>query len=543
MGFEVPWVRVTLLSVTSCLSCLHTAGATAEIREDAQANKGLLIAVESSWHRVPRVVPNWPKPRLLWKGEPLVHPRGVMLDAGRHVLYVSDPGEPFKDPANFPARIVTFPVLPDNTLGIPKVFFSQPGFLFSAKWGIPATIEGRPEVLVADQGEAKNEYEFSGKNAKVFSIPVLPDGSAGKPRVLWSGLPFVCPTGIAVLGRYIYITDPCAGPIRERPDRPGWKFVSSAIFALSVKGGTRPKTLLEGAPFTSLIGICPLTPGEFIVNDTDSARLDPTDSGGRPGFAPPAGADRWILKILDSKMPRLSKPIRTHWTEEGPLTLKLGKLPDGMNQNLMKIEFRARGRNRIVPAPIGTNLEQFAARPPGPTRRVSIPIRSIRDPMRITINIASDVMEDSVNIGYTLSDGKMSTDGSIDLMKSKEDFIIPLDNKHGGAMFKGFGGGGSGFGGSGFGGGGASGTWLRFTTDNAPGHGAIYIYQDDGGPLVALAEGPPLERPISAQLTQDGTSLWLLDQANGSLFTLPFPCYPDCWNKIFPEQLTRWSEK
>jgi hypothetical protein len=456
-----------------------------------------------------------------------------MLDAETHTLYVSDPGEPYSDPVHFPARIVAYPVAADNTLGNPRIFFSRPGYLYSAKWGIPAKIAGRLQIVVADQGEPKNEYEFSGKGAKVFLVPVLADGTAGEPQILWSGLPFVCPTGIAVIGRYIYITDPCAGPMRARPDRPDWRFVSSAIFALPVTGGVRPKTLLSGAPFTSLIGICPLTPGEFIVNDTDSGRLDPTDSGGRPGFAPPAGADRWIIKIADAAKPRLARPLRTHWTEEGPITVSLANKSLAMDLATARVEFAPRGRDRIVPFP-ATDRSNPRAAPPGPTRRLVVPLASMRAPGgQYTINVASDVMEGSISLDYTISDGKRRATGTLTIEKSRSDFIIPLDNKHGGAKKEP----------SGFGGGGASGTWLRFTTDNAPGHGAVYIYQDDGGPLVALTQGAPLVRPISAQLTEDGRSLWLLDQANGSLFSIPFPCYPDCWNKIFPKELTKWEER
>src|SRR5436305_493822 len=58
---------------------------------------------EKEWTRIDRVIPGWPPPKLIWKGEPLVHPRGIMLDADANLLYVSDPGEPFKDPRHFPA--------------------------------------------------------------------------------------------------------------------------------------------------------------------------------------------------------------------------------------------------------------------------------------------------------------------------------------------------------------------------------------------------------------------------------------------------------
>jgi len=151
---------------------------------------------------------------------------------------------------------------------------------------------------------------------------------------------------------------------------------------------------------------------------------------------------------------------------------------------------------------------------------------------KIVLNFASDVRDSEVTFYYAFSGSGYGPERKMSTGKSNDQPVIPLDNKHGGAKKKEEGGG--------FGGAGSSGSWVRFTTDNAPGYGAVYVYPDEGGPLVALAKGAPLERPISAQLNQTATKLWIMDQANASMFVVPFPCLPDCWERIFPREYPQW---
>jgi hypothetical protein len=212
---------VIFLLVYTCTACTHPS------------KQSPVKIVEPTWSRVDRMVPNEPRPKVIWKGPPLVHPRGVMLDPDTGYLYVTDPGEPVKNPTKEPARIVAFKIK-DGIPTTPRIFFSRPGFMISAKWGFLANIAGRKQILVADQGKSPDEYTFSGEGAKVFSVPILPDGTAGPPHVLWKGKPFVCPTGIAVVAQIAYVTDPCAGPTRTRPEQPNVKFPSSAIFGLTI---------------------------------------------------------------------------------------------------------------------------------------------------------------------------------------------------------------------------------------------------------------------------------------------------------------------
>ncbi len=506
---------------------LAIIGAQVSAQPTIPAGTSDITVLEKEWRRVDRFVPNAPPPKRIWKGEPLVHPRGIMLESETNILYVTDPGEPVKDPINKPARIVSFRIK-NGIPSSPSIFFSKPGFMISAKWGFPATIKGQKQILVADQGEGSGEYLFSGRGAKVFSVPILADGAAGTPVVLWEGKPFVCPTGIALVGEVIYITDPCAGPPRARQDKPDITFPSSAIFALPASGGAEPVVLKSGAPFTSLIGICILTPGEIIVNDTDSGRLDPTSSGGRPGFAPPAGADRWVMRILDEKGPVLSSPKRTPFIEEGSLTLVFSKSFIARSKSQKEpIRLATRGQSRILPLRKTYRGKLLRVSPKTPISEAYLDIRKLQQVGgKVKLNVGSDVTEDTVTIDIDVP-GDM--EHVVIVEKSKSQPLLLKDNKHGGARRVGP------FSGGSFGGGGGGRSFLRFTTDNAPGHGAVNIYRDEGGPVAILAKGSPLERPVSGQLSADAKTLWVVDQANGSLFSLTFPSEAT-FDTLFPSE-------
>jgi hypothetical protein len=446
------------------------------------------------------------RPRELWHGEPLVHPRGIMLDPSNKWLWVSDPAAAETEPAAHPARIIRFPLV-NNEVGKPVVFFQRPGFLHSAKWAVPVSVDGQRCLLVADQGEAKSEYEFSGKGAKVFLLPINSDESPGEPRVLWEGSPFVCPTGITLIGRYAIITDPCAGPRRERPERPGQDFPSSAIFALPIEGGKPPVTLQAGEPFTSLIGICPLVPGELIVNDTDSGRPDPRQSAGRRGFAPQASADRWVFKVIDGDPPRLSPPVRTLFTEEGTFTLRFSNKAK-LDQ---PIELLARPGAALVDPKQGfLQRAQFNfAAPAGAA--AAAPTIGATGPRDVSVRVASDVLAEKIQLDVLVA-GRKTT---LTLPKDPNRVIRAMDNKHGGARRRPSlmpaPGGGSGS------------VYDRFTLDNNAQHGGVYVYPDGGGTLRTIASGPPLVRPISGQLSPSGDLLWFVDQATGTLYSVNFP--------------------
>jgi len=441
-----------------------------------------------------------------------------MLDPDAKTIWISDPGDAEKDPIGKPARIVKFDLV-EGVPANPTIFYSKPGFLFSAKWAVPATIGKEKVLIVADQGKPTSEYTFTGEGAKVFVIPVLADGTAGTARVLWEGKPFACPTGVVLVGKWIYITDPCAGPISTSPQKPEYKFPTSVIFALDPVGSREPVTLKSGPPFTSLIGICPLIPGELIVNDTDSGRPDPGFKGGRNGFAPPASADRWILKIIDPDKPTLSDPVRTRFTEEGDLVLhirpRMAKDVKVLFSSANTFQVRALGGTRIISTnrlpvdlyKVGGHL--FTASSTDPVGERTHAVR-----------VASDVMDKEISIEITYPH---SSPQIVNIPKLPTDpNIVMMDNKHGGARERIFNP--------------KEIVYDRFTLDNAPGFGAVYIYPDRGGTPVAIAKGAPLMRPLSGQLTPDGLTLFIADQGNASLFSLPFPS-GETFDKLFGPQV------
>jgi hypothetical protein len=411
-----------------------------------------VIPLQDKWRRVDRVLP-WPAPKVIWQGEPLIAPRGGLNLYG-DMLFVSDPADR-QNPDNKAARIVKFTVVAGVPTS-PLIFFSRPGFLLSAKWSIPVAIDGQVKLIVADQGVELSDGTFSGIGAKVFLLPVLSDGTAGEPEVLWEGAPFICPTGIALVESQIYITDPCAGPEITRPDRPDYPFVSSAIFTLPIAGGQVPTVIQSGSPFTSLIGICPATPGELVVNDTDSGRLDLTNAGGRAHFAPPAGADRWILKILDPTTPVLSTPARTPFWEDGPVTLQLSNVPASATITLMS------GPTNVILDPFHDNE---------PVESISFPASELNNDGTITFTVSSQVPSNYV-CTFVLINGEMQR---VDLFKDEDQSSMLVDNKHGGRVL------GPRL---------ASAAAARlntssdsspstigyFTTDPAPDHAAIWIY-------------------------------------------------------------------
>jgi hypothetical protein len=462
---------------------------------------------------------------LLWQGEPFVHPRGIMLDPDSTTLWISDPGDAERDPVNKPARIIRVPIVNGKPTQ-PTIFFSKPGFLWSAKWAFPTIINGQKVLIVADQGEATSEYTFTGRGAKVFILPVQPDNSAGTPLVLWEGRPFACPTGVAFVNNIIYITDPCAGPLREDPINSGYTFPTSSVFAMRPIVGSMPSTLFSGEPFTSLIGICALDNDSLIFNDTDSGRPDGGETG-RSGFSPPRSADRWIVKILEPNAPVLSEPTRSLFTEQGDIKINFKTIQNAINSGLIdpsdSLVIKGRAGTRIITAngpidSISYQINKMESATVG-----SLPYKFAR------LTIASDVMADSISFTVRIKpnanllriQSTFFTDCFCSMEKDPNRGNLFADNKHGGS--------------------GRvrarspqariannisnsnSNNLIRYTLDNKLGHGSVWVYPEAGGTPKALYIGPPLSRPLGGQLSPDENTLWFTDQGTGSLYALPFP--------------------
>ncbi|PSL28142.1 SMP-30/gluconolactonase/LRE family protein [Chitinophaga ginsengisoli] len=465
-----------------------------------------------------------PKPKLtlLWRGLPFIHPRGILLDPDNDALWIADPGESEVNPMNKQARIIRVP-LSGGLPGKPKLFYSKPGFLYSAEWVFPTKIGGQKVLVVTDQGKANSAGTFTGEGAKVFILPVLPDGSAGEPVVLWEQKPFKCPTGVAVVGDYIYITDPCAGPVRQDPMNPGYSFPTSAIFAIPLAAENikmvakaQPILLRQGAPFTSLSGICSVIPGELTISDTDSGVPDNGEPR-KPGFSPPRTSDQWILKILDPKKPLLSEPVRTTFTERGDVTLTIDGLSDGINLGYIKSDDNVR-----VYGDNGTKI----ITDDGPTDVATFPVASFSNVYRPGYPSKKEVKLEDIIIdpgpGTRVEPPRfhcvLLPPYFFSLPKDIDRGMMLADNNYGGARERGLSSAVSGR---------TAGTgnriYDRFTLDNAKGHGSVWIYPDGGGSPVAIAIGAPLLRPFAGQLSPNQEQLWFTDQENGSLYSVPFP--------------------
>ncbi|HEX5761140.1 MAG TPA: hypothetical protein VF121_18290 [Thermoanaerobaculia bacterium] len=477
-----------------------------------------VVALQDHWRRVDRVLA-WPAPVRLWQGEPLVAPRGVNR-LGRW-LFVTDPGDR-RDPVAKPARIVRFRLVGGVPVN-PVVFFSRPGFLHSAKWAVPVEIGGSPHLVVADQGEELADGTFTGVGGKVFVLPVLAGGIAGKPRVLWEGSPMVCPTGVARVGEYLYVSDPCAGPRRTRSGVPDHPYVSSALFALRVSGGEKPLLVHHGWPFTSLIGVCGAIPGELSVIDTDSGRLDRSGAGGRPDFAPPAASDHWVLEILDPAAPALGPPVRTPFTEDGPVTLRFVNLPPDVVITLDS------GPDNVI-------LDPFAGG--APAEVIHVTADQLGPDATLTFTTRSDVLSTYICIEVSLTPRSVPLEPSnvrprrVDLRKDPRQPSQLVDNKWRVAKPR------PAVAAATAGGGAAASVDTVYdvnTLDSAPGHAAVWIFPHTGGTPVAIAKGAPLVRPLASQFNAAADTLWITDQATGSLYAIPFPG-PKIFDALFPER-------
>jgi len=380
-------------------------------------------------------------------------------------------------------------------------------------------------LIVADQGKATSAGIFTGEGAKIFVLPVLLDGSSGEPVVLWEQKPFKCPTGVAVVGNYIYITDPCAGPLRQDPMNPGYSFPISAIFAIPLIAGnvksaakTPPILLRQGEPFVSLNGICSLVPGEIVISDTDSGDPDAGELG-TSGFAPPKTSDQWVLKILDPQKPLLSEPARTNFTVRGDVRLDIQGIQEAINVGLLsentKIEVSGLNGSQII-----TNQ--------GPVDKTSFPISSLSGTNKIDDPLSKILATEfwhyspgngvgvvTVQFGKTRTcqrpspytprmpldpnGGKLNKENPSSGVRPRNSPKAGLQNARGSTIYD------------------------RFTLDNAKGHGSVWIYPDGGGSPVAIAIGAPLLRPFAGQLSPNQEQLWFTDQENGSLYSVPFP--------------------
>ncbi|MEE8058963.1 MAG: FISUMP domain-containing protein [Pseudomonadales bacterium] len=442
-------------------------------------------------------------------------PRGIILNEAQDTLWIGDPGS-----SQDAARIIKVPVT-NGEPGQPSIFYMDPSVLIKAKWAFPTTLNMQEVLLVADQGEVDQDGNFTGAGAKILIIPVEPGNTAGIPQVVWSGNPFVCPTGIVRVGDYALITDPCAGPLISRVDDPQETlFPSSILFALHLNGLQTPFELHQGSPFTSMIGICLYVPGTVLVNDTDAGRLDPTSTGGRAGFAPPAGAEKFIFDFIDenSEPPHLSPPKRQAIYEEGTLQFQFsdfGHLAED-TQIFVTIE----GGDHFI-------LDRF--NDIAPTRNMIFYLDDLDAQGNLSFNVASSTLLNYISVMIDVDNFWQKWE----IQKDETQSNMFVDNKHAGAVqmpqavVVG------------------EEQYNRFTVDQ--GSASVWIYPDEGGTPVRIAQGGIINQPLSGQLSADAQNIWIVDKANSSLYQISFPG-PETFQELFPFRkkfnvILGWSDK
>jgi hypothetical protein len=102
-------------------------------------------------------------------------------------------------------------------------------------------------------------------------------------------------------------------------------------------------------------------PGTVLINDTDAGRIDPTESGGRAGFSPPAGAEKFIFELADpaADPPELVNLTRQPIYEEGPLTLNFSGVSEDSVITIQMLEDSfLLDREELIPP---THLMTFGA--------------------------------------------------------------------------------------------------------------------------------------------------------------------------------------
>jgi hypothetical protein len=298
-----------------------------------QPSSGVTVRpVHSLWSRIGRqfVLPPGIAPKPLAIGYPLIQTKGMVK--GGDYLYISDTGR--DGYYNEAAKIWRL----NPRTGELKVFFTGPPLVNSkwlfyrkAKHGMPAML------VVSDYGvEPTFRLPGTGEGAKVFTIPILPDGSPGQATILHEGPPFRSPEGMTVIGETVIVSDWAAGGMGSRPDRPGVTFPTGRLFQFPLSGGV-PTALFEDHPWIVLIASCKyFIDGKLYLRviDIDGGRADRSGLAGMPQSGTPAF---YQAEVLSTSPLRLGPLERTFLAEDGPVTLQFsGLMPDDLIRITLK---------------------------------------------------------------------------------------------------------------------------------------------------------------------------------------------------------------
>lgn len=415
-------------------------------------------------------------------GYPLIEPRGLVK--GKGFLYISDSGR--DENHNEKATIWRLEPYQKKL----EIFYRGP-LLKSSKWlWYVFGTNGKPdEIVVSDFGEELGFHQQgTGSGAKVFSIEVKPDGSAGATRILHEGLPLRNPQGVTVIGNTVIVSDTRAGEITNRKDAPDVKFRNGSLFAIPLAGG-KPISLFPNHTFVTLVGSCVYEEdGQLYVRIWD---ID----GGRRDTSKFAWMDHSGFIALKRTKVESVEPLRLGPLEDVPL------LEEFSASVLLNKVNRAEGIS--IKGLNGTTLL-------GGLDRLTLAGGSISD-TRLQFIAASPISEATVRVEVTFtraSDNQVMTQ-VMEFDKDNASEIAPFrDNKHGGASVT------------------SVGPRLDVSVDGIA--RTVTMFPPAGGISVNVWQGTPIGTPMASHFSWDGKVIWISDlnggpKGTGAVWQIPVP--------------------
>lgn len=415
-------------------------------------------------------------------GYPLIEPRGLVK--GRGFLYISDSGR--DENHNETATIWRLEPYQKKL----EVFYRGP-LLKSSKWlwYVFGTEGKSDEIIVSDFGEELGFHQQgTGSGAKVFSIQVKPDGSAGETRILHEGAPLKNPQGVTVIGNSVIVSDTRAGEITSRKDAPDVKFRNGALFSIPLAGG-KPTRLFGEQTFVTLVGSC-----VYEEDGQQYIRIWDID-GGRRDTSKFAWMDHSGFIALKRTKVESVEPLRLGPLEDIPLLeeFSVSVLLDKANR---AERISVKGVNGTI---LSEGLDQLTHAG-----------GSILD-NRLKFIAASPISESKVRIEitYTRASDNRTTTQTMEFDKDDSSEISPFrDNKHGGAAAV------------------PGEQRLDISVDGIA--RTVTMFPPAGGISVNLWQGAPIGTPMASHFSWDGKVIWLSDlnggpNGTGAIWQIPVP--------------------